>query len=69
MALPAKQPPPKHCPRCKGPMYQGYDDDRTCLFCGEYWFANPPPPVVERPPVVQEGPRKRGRPRKHPVAA
>jgi hypothetical protein len=50
-------------------MYAGYDDDRTCLFCGEYWFANPPPPVVERPPVVQDGPRKRGRPRKHPVAA
>jgi hypothetical protein len=69
MALPQKQPPPSHCPRCKGPMYAGYDDDRTCLFCGEYWFANPPPPVVERAPVVHEGPRKRGRPRKHPVAA
>ena len=69
MALPQKPPRPKHCPRCQGPMYAGYDDDLTCLFCGEYWFANPPPPVVERPPVVQEGPRKRGRPRKHPVAA
>jgi hypothetical protein len=57
------------CSRCAGPMYKGYDDDYTCLFCGEYVFANMPrEPRVQRPPV-QEGPRKRGRPRKNPVAA
>jgi hypothetical protein len=51
-------------------MYKGYDDDYTCLFCGEYVFANlPREPRVERPPVVEQGPRKRGRPRKNPVAA
>ena len=65
-----KLPPIARCPRCSGPMYKGYDDDYSCLFCGEYVFANMPrEPRVERPPVVQEGPRKRGRPRKHPVAA
>jgi hypothetical protein len=50
-------------------MYAGYDDDLSCLFCGEYVFANPPPPIVQAPPAVSQGPRKRGRPRKNPVAA
>jgi hypothetical protein len=51
-------------------MYKGYEDDYTCLLCGEYVFANMPkePPVARTAPP-QEGPRKRGRPRKHPVAA
>jgi tRNA(Ile2) C34 agmatinyltransferase TiaS len=59
----------KRCPRCSGPMYSGYDDDYSCLFCGEYVFATPPPRVIEPPPLVPPGPRKRGRPRKNPVAA
>jgi hypothetical protein len=70
--VPSKKalPPIARCPRCSGPMYKGYDDDYSCLFCGEYVFANlPREPRVERPPVIQEGPRKRGRPRKNPVAA
>jgi hypothetical protein len=50
-------------------MYSGYDDDYSCLFCGEYVFATPPPRVIEPPPLVPPGPRKRGRPRKNPVAA
>jgi hypothetical protein len=69
MALMTKATMPKRCPRCNGPLYAGYDDDMSCLFCGEYVFANPPPRIVETPPVVQQGPRKRGRPRKNPVAA
>jgi len=68
MALATKPVPPSRCTRCSGPMYRGYDDDFTCLFCGEYWFANPPQPLPA-PPPVQEGPRKRGRPRKHPIVA
>ena len=69
MALAPKPPVLTRCPRCSGPMYSGYDDDYTCLLCGEYVFTSlPPQPLVERPPV-QEGPRKRGRPRKHPEVA
>ena len=64
---PMAKPMPKRCPRCSGPLYAGYDDDLSCLFCGEYVFANPPR-IIETPPVPQ-GPRKRGRPRKNPVAA
>ena len=69
MAPVQKTRAPQRCPRCGGPMYRGYDDDYSCLFCGEYIFANAPrPPAVERPPAP-EGLRKRGRPRKNPVAA
>jgi hypothetical protein len=50
-------------------MYKGYEDDYTCLLCGEYVFVNMPKEPVQRPVPPQEGPRKRGRPRKHPVAA
>jgi hypothetical protein len=50
-------------------MYRGYDDDMSCLFCGEYVFAHPPAQPLPRPPTEQQGPRKRGRPRKNPVAA
>ena len=65
-----KRPMPRNCPRCSGPLYRGYDDDMSCLFCGEYMFANMPPrPAVQPEPPVQTGPRKRGRPRKNPVAA
>ena len=64
------KPAPTHCPRCNGPMYQGYEDESSCLLCGEYVFANPlPAPPVDRLPTPPDGPRKRGRPRKHPVAA
>jgi uncharacterized protein (DUF983 family) len=65
---PLMKPMPKRCPRCNGPLYAGYDDDLSCLFCGEYLFANPPP-MVQTAPAVPQGPRKRGRPRKNPVAA
>jgi hypothetical protein len=68
MALAEKAPRMTRCRRCGGPMYRGYDDDYSCLFCGEYVFANAPAQPLPRPPV-QEGPRKRGRPRKNPVAA
>ena len=60
---------PRSCPRCAGALYLTYDDDYTCLICGEYVYRNPPPPLPEPAPMVQEGPRKRGRPRKRPVAA
>ena len=63
------RPLTRRCPRCSGPMYPGYDDDLTCLFCGEYVFANPPPRTALPPPEIPPGPRKRGRPRKNPVAA
>jgi uncharacterized protein (DUF983 family) len=66
---PLMKPMPKRCPRCNGPLYAGYDDDLSCLFCGEYVFANPPAPIVQTAPLVPQGPRKRGRPRKNPVAA
>ena len=62
-----KKPALRKCPRCDGPLYRGYDDDMSCLFCGEYLFAKlPPRPVIQPQP---SGPRKRGRPRKNPVAA
>ena len=61
---------PTRCPRCGGPMCRGYEEDYSCLFCGEYVFTKVPRErVVERPPMAQEGRRKRGRPRKNPVAA
>ena len=66
-----RRPMPRRCPRCAGPLYPGYDvDDLSCLFCGEYLFANMPerPPVPASPPTPP-GPRKRGRPRKNPAAA
>ena len=57
------------CPRCTGPMYQDYEEEATCLYCGEHVYANVPPrPELQAAPV-SEGPRKRGRPRKHFVAA
>ncbi|HLI26774.1 MAG TPA: hypothetical protein VKZ60_06870 [Chloroflexota bacterium] len=65
-----KRPMPRQCPRCAGPLYPGYDDDLSCLFCGEYLFANlPERPAAPAPPPAQPGPRKRGRPRKNPAAA
>ncbi len=59
---------PRHCPRCRGPLWASYEDELDCLFCGESVFLHPAA-VVERPPVVQVGPRRRGRPRKHPLVA
>jgi uncharacterized protein (DUF983 family) len=65
--LPEKAPVPSRCPRCSGPLYRGYDDDYSCLFCGEHIYTRVPQPVIA--PLVPPGPRKRGRPRKNPVAA
>jgi hypothetical protein len=67
MAQSLKVTPPRHCPRCAGPMFRDYYDDFGCLWCGEQWSAGPP--VMQPQPIVHEGPRKRGRPRKHPIAA
>jgi uncharacterized Zn finger protein (UPF0148 family) len=65
MSLAEAAPVPSHCPRCRGPLFQGYEDEYGCLMCGERIF--PQPSVRSEPrPVVQERPRKRGRPRKQP---
>ena len=70
MVLVQQKPSVRCCPRCNGFMYLGYEDDYSCLTCGEYIFANAPyPPVVAQPAVPPDGKRKRGRPRKNPVAA
>jgi hypothetical protein len=66
--LPERAAVPQRCPRCNGLLYRGYDDDYSCLFCGEYIYTSVPQPLFERP-VIPPGPRKRGRPRKNPVAA
>jgi hypothetical protein len=58
----ASAPTRQQCPRCRGPLFKTGDDEYNCLYCGEYLFTDPPPP--ERPLVIQQGPRKRGRPRK-----
>jgi hypothetical protein len=64
----AQQPLLKRCPRCNGPMYRGYDEDYSCLFCGECVYPRLPALVVP-PPAGIDAPRKRGRPRKNPTAA
>ena len=71
MALLRAIPVPTTCPRCGGPMYRGYEDDASCLLCGEYVFTR-----VEASPLLSgpdglpaTGPRRRGRPRKSEVAA
>jgi len=67
MSLLQTIPAPTTCPRCGGPMYRGYDDEASCLYCGEYVY-----PRVEARRLLLEpegGRRKRGRPRKHTVAA
>jgi uncharacterized Zn finger protein (UPF0148 family) len=68
MILADAAPMPQHCPRCRGPLFQGYENEYGCLMCGECMYRQPR--VMSEPrPVVQEGPRKRGRPRKHPLVA
>ena len=64
-------PAPTSCPRCSGPMYRGYDDDASCLYCGEYVFARvlASPLLIDPDGTPPSGPRKRGRPRKNAVAA
>lgn len=68
MSLLKTIPAPTTCPRCGGPMYRGYDDDASCLYCGEYAYVR-----VEARHLLADPPpgerRKRGRPRKHTVAA
>jgi uncharacterized Zn finger protein (UPF0148 family) len=61
-------PVPHHCPRCHGPLFKGYTDEYDCLLCGETIFPQARL-VVERFADVQDGPRRRGRPRKHPLVA
>ena len=64
-------PAPSKCPRCNGPMYRGYDDDASCLYCGEYVSARVVAHKLLLPPEDSppNTPRKRGRPRKSAVAA
>lgn len=70
MSLLKTIPAPTKCPRCNGPMYRGYDDDASCLFCGEYVFTRVlASPLIVEPDGAPAGPRKRGRPRKNSVAA
>jgi hypothetical protein len=61
----------KHCPRCGGAVYRDYDNDYSCLHCGESVFVVAPRArLADLPPPPPEGERrKRGRPRKHPIAA
>src|SRR5262249_13781674 len=55
------------CPRCRGRLLKGEEhNEYSCLFCGEYLFHREP--QAEPPPLIREGPRRRGRPRKPPVA-
>jgi hypothetical protein len=49
-------------------MYPADKDEYTCLACGEHLFTDLPFGRAVLPPsIIQEGPRKRGRPRKHPI--
>jgi uncharacterized Zn finger protein (UPF0148 family) len=61
-------PVPQHCPRCRGPLFKGDDDDYGCLLCGERIYPQPRI-IIERLPLDQQGPRKRGRPRKQRLVA
>jgi uncharacterized Zn finger protein (UPF0148 family) len=71
MAMVPQASPPKHCPRCGGAVYRDYDNDYSCLHCGESVFVVAPRVrLADLPPAPPEGERrKRGRPRKHPIAA
>lgn len=61
---------PAQCPRCQGPVYQDYDGDYCCLLCGECVYAIAPPVRWEDlAPDGEPARRRRGRPRKQPVAA
>ena len=62
---------PTRCPRCGGAVYRDYDNDYSCLHCGESVFVVAPRMrLADLPPPPPEGERrKRGRPRKHPIAA
>jgi tRNA(Ile2) C34 agmatinyltransferase TiaS len=63
-----KHPAPTQCPRCAGLMYAAGVDEYTCLACGEHVFTDPPVARIDLPvDVATDGPRKRGRPRKHPL--
>jgi ribosomal protein S27AE len=71
MAMVPQASPPKNCPRCGGAVYRDYDNDLSCLHCGESVFVVAPRTrLADLPPPPPEGERrKRGRPRKHPIAA
>jgi len=36
------------CPRCGGPMYPAYQDEYSCLRCGEYMFTEIPRKIPVR---------------------
>jgi hypothetical protein len=71
MAMVPQSSPPRCCPRCGGAVYRDYDNDYSCLHCGESVFVvSPRMRLADLPPPLPEGQRrKRGRPRKHPIAA
>jgi hypothetical protein len=52
-------------------VYRDYDNDYSCLHCGESVFVVAPRMrLADLPPAPPDGERrKRGRPRKHPIAA
>jgi hypothetical protein len=71
MALLQQASPPQQCPRCRGQVCQDYDGDYCCLLCGEYIYFRMPTVRWQdlQPAAAEPGKRKRGRPRKHPIAA
>jgi hypothetical protein len=51
-------------------VYQDYDGDYCCLLCGEYiYFRAPRVRWEDLQPPLEPGKRRRGRPRKNPIAA
>ncbi len=70
MAMIPQASSPRCCPRCGGAIYRDYDEDYSCLHCGESVFVMRPRVQFANLPLPPEGERrKRGRPRKHPIAA
>jgi hypothetical protein len=59
----------KRCPRCGGPMYSGYPDEYSCLFCGEYVYARATPAPLVPADVEVERVRGTPRPRRKPPTA
>jgi hypothetical protein len=70
MALLQQGTAPVQCPRCSGQVYRDYDGDYCCLLCGEYiYFQAPRIRWEDLQPPLEPGKRRRGRPRKNPIAA